>query len=453
MKLKYYILISAATAMLCPLTAAAQANGTNSSYSRFGLGLPCDQSQSYNRSMGGVAQGLRSGSRVNMQNPASYSAMDSLTFLFDVGMGLQRTRFTQNTAHKSVNNTSFDHVNAAFRAARNLGMSVGFQPYSKIGYSFVQTQTVGVDPYTGQNITNTYNYIGSGGLHQAYLGAGWQPFKGFSIGANAGFLWGSLTHQISQSFEENGTTNSSSFSSLRTYYTNHITTWKADLALQYQAMLNKDDKLTIGATVGIGHKLHGESTILRTALSGDTITCTTDNGFSLPMTYSVGVAWEHAKKMSGNLPTHELTIAADFSFEQWSKCYTPQFDATAVTYTPQTGAYKDCWRINAGAEYIPERYNPQYMQRINYRIGAYYSSPYLLIPQNGQLLDGPAEFGLTAGIGLPITNKYNNRSYVNVGVGWSHRNASAESLIKENILSINIGMTFNERWFMKWKFK
>ena len=453
MKLKYYIIISAVASLLCPITATAQANGTNSSYSRFGLGLPCDQSQSYNRSMAGVAQGLRSGSRVNMQNPASYSAMDSLTFLFDVGMGLQRTRFTQEGAHRSVNNTSFDHVNAAFRVARNLGMSVGFQPYSKIGYNFIQTQTVGVDPYTGQNITNTYTYYGSGGLHQAYLGAGWQPFNGFSIGANAGILWGNLGHQVTQSFEENGTTNSSSFSSLRTFYSTHVTTWKADLALQYQALLNKDSKLTIGVTVGLGHKLDGESLILRTALSGDTITCSTNKGFSLPMTYSIGAAWEHSTKLSGTMPARELTIAADFTFEQWSKCYTPQFDATNVTYTPQTGAYKDHWRINAGAEYLPERFNSQYLQRINYRIGAYYSSPYLLIPQNGKSLDGPAEFGLTAGVGLPITNKYNNRSYVNVGLGWSLRNASAANLIKENIYYINIGMTFNERWFMKWKFK
>ena len=82
---------------LLPLTATAQSNGTNSSYSRYGLGLLCDQSQGYNRSMGGVGQALRSGNRLNKLNPASYSAIDSLSFLFDVGMSLQRTRMAAAT--------------------------------------------------------------------------------------------------------------------------------------------------------------------------------------------------------------------------------------------------------------------------------------------------------------------------------------------------------------------
>ena len=452
MRLKYILLLATAAMILHPVTAAAQANGTNSTYSRFGVGLPCDQSQSYNRSMGGVAQGLRNGSRVNMQNPASYSAMDSLTFLFDLGMGLQRTRYTQGGAHVAANNTSFDHLNAAFRVTRNLGMSVGFLPYTKIGYSFTQTRDVGIDPYTNQNITNTFVYSGSGGLHQAYIGAGWQPFKGFSIGANLGFIWGDIKHQITQSFEENGTTNSSSFSSLRTYNTASIATWKADIGLQYQARLNQEQRLTFGATVGIGHKLGGDATFLRTAISGDTIRATSTKAFSIPMTYSFGVAWEHSKRLSGNAPARELTLAADVTMEQWSNSYTPQFDANDRSYTPQKGAYSDRWRVNAGAEFIPERYSHHFLRRINYRIGGYYSTPYLNIVTNGQQLNGPAEYGLTAGVGLPITNKYNNRSYVNVGVGWSRREATAE-LIDENILSIHIGLTFNERWFMKWKFK
>lgn len=444
MRLRYIILLSTAALLLNPISAAAQANGTNSTYSRFGLGLPCDQSQSYNRSMGGVAQGIRNGSRVNMQNPASYSAMDSLTFLFDLGMGLQRTRFTQGDARLSVNNTSFDHVNAAFRVARHVGMSIGFQPYTKIGYSFSQSKVVGTDPYTNQNITNTFAYSGSGGLHQAYLGAGWEPFKGFSIGANAGFIWGSIYHQVTQSFEENGTTNSTSYSSLRTYYSTSIKSWKGDVGLQYQARLGKEQRLTFGATVGIGHHLGGEALHISSQTSSTADTLSAQKGFSIPMTYSFGVSWEK---------TNKLTVAADVTMEQWSKCNTPTFDTSSHTYTPQTGAYSDRWRVNAGAEYIPERYSRNFLRRINYRLGAYYSTPYLNIPMNGQMLDGPSEYGLTAGVGLPITNQYNNRSYVNVGVGWSRREASGAGLIDENILSVHIGITFNERWFMKWQFK
>ena len=74
--------------LLLPTALMAQ-NGSNSSYSRFGLGTLAEQSQTFNRGMGGVAYGLRNGSRINMQNPASYSCIDSLSFIFDVGMSLQ----------------------------------------------------------------------------------------------------------------------------------------------------------------------------------------------------------------------------------------------------------------------------------------------------------------------------------------------------------------------------
>ena len=106
---------------------------------------------------------------------------------------------------------------------------------------------------------------------------------------------------------------------------------------------------------------------------------------------------------------------------------------------------------------MPGRYERPFKQRINYRVGAFYSTPYLNV--NGQ--DGPKEFGLTAGVGIPITNGWANMNYrniycptyVNVGVQWTHRSASATGFIRENIMMVNVGLTFNERWFMKRKFK
>ena len=41
------------------------------------------------------------------------------------------------------------------------------------------------------------------------------------------------------------------------------------------------------------------------------------------------------------------------------------------------------------------------------------------------------------------------RSVVNVSFQWAH--TSAKDLITENSFRLNIGVTFNERWFAKWK--
>jgi hypothetical protein len=65
--------------------------------------------------------------------------------------------------------------------------------------------------------------------------------------------------------------------------------------------------------------------------------------------------------------------------------------------------------------------------------------------------NGPKELSIGAGAALPITNRYNSRSVVNVGLQWLMRSASATGMVKENYLLINLGVTFNERWFMKYK--
>ena len=72
--------------MLLPLMAQ---NNTNSPYTRFGYGDLGERSFGAGRAMGGVGYGLRSPKQINPMNPASYSCMDSLTFLFDFGVAGQ----------------------------------------------------------------------------------------------------------------------------------------------------------------------------------------------------------------------------------------------------------------------------------------------------------------------------------------------------------------------------
>ena len=53
------------------------------------------------------------------------------------------------------------------------------------------------------------------------------------------------------------------------------------------------------------------------------------------------------------------------------------------------------------------------------------------------------------GFGIPIMNSYNNRSILNISGQWVCQDT--KMFIKENSFRINIGLTFNERWFAKWK--
>ena len=188
------------TALCFTVLSATAQSGTNSPYSQYGYGRLADQTQGFNRGMNGVGLAFREHNQANYINPASYSAIDSLTFIFDVGMSLQMTNFKENGKSKNANNADFEYAVGAFRLIKNVGMSFGIIPFTNVGYNYSNTTTVkdyNMTPSTTE-VTNTQTYSGSGGLHQAYIGAGWQtPLKGLSVGMNVSYLWGNVDNNTS----------------------------------------------------------------------------------------------------------------------------------------------------------------------------------------------------------------------------------------------------------------
>jgi hypothetical protein len=59
-------------------------NSEISPYSRFGYGALSDHTNTTQKAMGGVGIAMRTGKNINFMNPASYAAIDSVTFLFDM---------------------------------------------------------------------------------------------------------------------------------------------------------------------------------------------------------------------------------------------------------------------------------------------------------------------------------------------------------------------------------
>ena len=107
--------------------------------------------------------------------------------------------------------------------------------------------------------------------------------------------------------------------------------------------------------------------------------------------------------------------------------------------------FKDRHKITLGGEYCKGEKARNFFGRVHYRAGVSYATPYLVINGN----DGPKEISASLGFGIPIMNGYNNRSMLNISGQWVNQNANG--LIKENSFRINIGFTFNEKWFSKFK--
>lgn len=432
--MNFYKKISAAAiiAVACVTPVAAQ-SGTNSPYSQYGLGLLNEQSSGFNRGMNGLGLGFREHNQVNYLNPASYSAIDSLTFIFDAGLSGQLTNFSENGQRINAKNADFEYAVAGFRVFKHVGVSFGIVPFTNVGYNYSISDFLDGDRNT--TYTNTYN--GSGGIHQVYVGAGWEFVKGLSVGANIAYLWGDIDRSVVNSYSDGY------INTLSKYYTATVSNYKLDIGLQYSFNLNKKNALAVGLTYGLGHKLNADPTCMVISTNSntgvaDTTSFTVNNGFELPMSYGAGLMWNHNNK---------LKVGADFTLQKWGGIKYPVYRVIndEQSYELTDDYYSDRYKVTLGGEFCNNEMSRSFFDRVRFRAGVSYATSYYKI--NG--LDGPDEISASIGFGIPIINAYNNRSVLNVSGQWVH--SSAKGMLTENTFRINVGITFNERWFMKWK--
>lgn len=382
-------------------------NGSNSPYSRYGVGLLSDQSLGVNRQMGGIGYGLRSNKYINILNPASFSEADTLTMLFEAGFSLQNVNFKEGSKRINAKNASFDYIAVEFRVCKNLGMSAGFLPYSTVGYSFNNTTNAG----SNEESVNSYN--GSGGIYQPFIGLGWKPFKGVSVGIMGSYIYGDITHEVGINF-----TNSTDRS--RTYNVS-MKSYKLDFGAQYSTRLGQKHDLTVGAVYSLGHDLNAKAKITDIT-SSSSVTNNIENSFKLPHTYGIGFAYGYKG---------EWKFGADYTLQQWS---------SSSFFGIEKGVDRN--KISIGAEYTPSRLSNNIFKMMSYRAGGYYAGPYTEI--KGE--KGCEEYGVSAGISLPFFNNNNRNSHATLHISgqFIHLKPQAAGMITENYLRINLGITFNE---------
>ncbi|HKJ80215.1 MAG TPA: hypothetical protein VKA10_11800, partial [Prolixibacteraceae bacterium] len=160
-------------------------NNTTSPYSRYGLGDL--QSNSFGRTaaMGGATLASRNNQQINFANPASYTAVDSLAFLFEFGIFGKFSKFSNDLASMDANDINFRYFAMNFQITNWLATSLGLTPYSDVGYDVEVNETVDAN-----NVL--YKYYGEGSLSRAYLGLAIEPVKNISIGANLNYMFGTL---------------------------------------------------------------------------------------------------------------------------------------------------------------------------------------------------------------------------------------------------------------------
>lgn len=397
-------------------------NNTNSPYTRYGYGDLSDQSFGNSKAMGGIAFGLRDGAQINPLNPASYTAIDSLTFIFEGGVSLQNMNVNNGGVKLNAKNSSFDYLAMQFRLHPRIAMSVGLLPFSSVGYNVS-------DSKFANGVSQTRSFTGDGGLHQLYAGLGVKVLKKLSVGVNASYFWGDITRSTTVLYPE--TSGSTSYIEQKGV---SISDYKLDFGAQYTLDFDKKHSMTIGAVFSPKHKLNNDYTVV--TQNSTTVSNSFDATFELPNMFGIGLTYNYDKR---------LTVGVDYSLQQWSKA---KFAVNAVDNErvsedfDETYTYCDRHKISMGAEYIPNLIGRSYLAHIKYRLGAYYTTPYYKI--NGE--KASREYGVTAGFGLPVPR---SRSILSISGQFVRVKGLETNMVNENIFRVSIGLTFNERWFFK----
>ena len=398
-------------------------NNTNSPYTRYGYGNLSDQSFGNSKAMGGVAYGLRDGSQINPSNPASYTAIDSLTFLFEGGFTLQNANMSLGSTKLNAKNSSFDYVAMQFRMRKWLAMSIGLLPYSSVGYTLDQTSAE-----TETTPANLKSFTGDGGLHQLYAGLGVKVLKNLSVGANISYFWGDIDRTAQMFF-----INSSTAYGYKEMTNVSVSDYKLDFGLQYTQRFGKKHEVVLGATFAPKHSLNNETYVTKGTVNQSSngyiaySQVDTAATFGLPNTFGVGFTYNYDKR---------LTVGVDYSLQKWGD----------VTYLNQPNAFCDRTKVSVGAQYLPNNLGRSYFAHVKYRLGAYYTTPYYKLEGSNERAS--REYGVTAGFGLPVPR---SRSIISITAQYVRVDGLVPAAVDENIIRLSIGLTFNERWFFKRK--
>ncbi|MEG1573824.1 MAG: hypothetical protein RR293_05020 [Bacteroidales bacterium] len=414
-----------AVAVTVMVAVAAEAQAP---YSIYGFGTLDDNTLGVNGGMGGIGYAIDNNKQINPKNPASYAAMDSLTFLFDIGMNVESNWVKEGKLKETKTTANFDYAVLQFPMGKRFAASLGVMPFSSVNYN-----------YSSKIDFGSYASAGSGGITQVYVGVAARIWKQLYFGTNVAFLFGNITHSTS-------IVPSSQFSVVAMLEQTqlHITDFRVELGLRYTQPINEKNSLTFGFVYSPQKKLLGKKTTevysfetsdeSSMVSSGDTISL--KNYYNIAASYGFGIGYKW---------NNRLILGLDVTYQPWSKANFLPIWLTGKRDDEKEGNLHDRLRLSIGGEYRHDPYARQYMRRMRYRLGAYFENSYLKVG-TGYI----RESGATIGLGFPLKQ---DRSIVNLSAQYFHRSLVPNSPIVENGVIISIGISFNEFWFFKNKIK
>lgn len=427
-KTRFTFAIAMTLLLLSPVLKAQNesSSSTSSPYSRYGIGTLNGYAPGRGAALGGTGIGFRYGYQINTANPASYTAIDSMTFLMEFGINSRHTLYQSDNKKNGSNDVNFNYLSFSFPVKKNWAIAFGILPLSDKGYNIESTDS------TANGVTST-SITGIGTLSKAFFGNSFNISKNLSVGVNAWYLFGTLSDNYYLYFPYDAASYDYLLNSKLSVHNFGITT-----GLQYTWKNKKKNQWTLGLIFEPEQKMSSKYTIyeervlFRNSTTTNPVIDTLNienkgDGLTMPLTFGAGFSYTLKNK---------ITFGADLYHQKWSVA--PLLGSTSQYLTNST-------RYSTGFEMTPDAYSIRnYWSRVQYRAGLFYENSYLTI--NGKQIEG---YGVTFGFGLPFSRAL---SSLNLSAELGKLGTTQNNLIKESYAKFTLHLLLHDRWFIKRKF-
>ena len=399
----------------------------NSPYSRYALGNWKSGKNAHYRGMADVSTADRHSLIVNPDNPASYSALKLTSFQF--GVEGVSSNIKNGTEANRVGSLSLAYLSLGLPVSKHIGVSFGILPFTRSKYAMQQNDSIdGISKVV-------YDYYGGGGTQKIYVGAAYR-MGNLSIGLNSGYLFGNVINSSDETFTDTLKIISSSVTG-RTVVGGVF----LQPGIQYAQALNENYTLSFGASYTLAQDLHGKRDIYWKSFFGDvsdpTYQYNVDSVVSqkgtvyIPSILTAGMQISHGDQWKAGI---------EYRSSNWEKYSSYQTaDSTGKS-----------WMMSAGASFTPDpnAVNQQW-KRMSFRAGVYTGKDIFSF-RNTSL----PNTAVTVGITYPIRRGGLNSSIgqLNLAIEAGQRGTLKNELIQESYTRMVLGLTFNDRWFIKRKY-
>ncbi|GGF02748.1 OmpP1/FadL family transporter [Hymenobacter cavernae] len=423
---------------LVGLVAAPRSQGQglgNSPYSRLGLGDANPNTGGVRQlGMGGVGLAAPNGVHVNDLNPALIYYTSRTTF--EMALNGQFHTVSNRLESQRDGSATLGYLAFSVPISKWWAASAGLRPYSAVDYNSTSTGSVAGDP-TAQTLEQN---TGTGGLAEAHMSHAFRLAKGLTVGGTASYVFGSIDLASGVLLNK-----ASVQTQINTIEHVHYSDFTYRVGAHYRNKLNSKINYNLAGVYTFQSHLNGFRNTSVERQDAGVITNTTPQVTDqqgeavVPALAQAGISLDNNKNWSINV---------DVAQQQWSKFRSFGVAGGATTGVP----LNDTWRAGIGGEIAPDPGSVEsYFKRVSYRAGISVAQmPYR--PDGKMMYDRAVSWGFS--FPLPTATAL-DATTINLGFSYGQRGNTAKSIenpsgnIKENYVKAQLGVTLNNRWFLK----